>query len=225
MEITDLNTALIEAYRNLDRTTRAAKEMARSSKTAQKQAERATKLWQPSEQKLAVLEHQCQDHQTLSLAAPNNEAPPAPTQNPSSRVVDTETQTNDTAHPSVATVVKTGEKSTQEDRASCPQTMQASMQMVLQNVITTNETSTQTDRTPRLQTMHVSTQTLQPPVVTTTERSTQTDRAPHSRTDPPPHVATKKSSRAKSLSLRQYRNVTTKPSPNCENKPLDGKLT
>ena len=61
MELPGLNAALIEAYRNLDRTTRAAKEMARSSKTAQKQAERATKLWQPSEQKLAVLEQQRQE--------------------------------------------------------------------------------------------------------------------------------------------------------------------
>ena len=34
MELPDLNTALIEAYRNLDRTTRAAKEMARGNKTA-----------------------------------------------------------------------------------------------------------------------------------------------------------------------------------------------
>ena len=163
MEITDLNTALIEAYRNLDRTTRAAKEMARSSKTAQKQAERATKLWQPSEQKLAVLEHQCQDHQTLSLAAPNNDAPPAPPQHPSSRVVDTETQIDDMAHPMVATVdattmtdsvqqpvVETSEKSTQAYRAPCPQTIHASTQTVPQTMVTTNETSTQKDRTPRL---------------------------------------------------------------------------
>ena len=41
--------------------------MARSSKTAQKQAERATELWQASEQKLAVLEQQLQDRQPLSL--------------------------------------------------------------------------------------------------------------------------------------------------------------
>ena len=45
MELPDLNTALIEAYRNLDHTTRAAKEMARRIKTAQKQAEWATELW------------------------------------------------------------------------------------------------------------------------------------------------------------------------------------
>ena len=56
MEITDLNTALIEAYRNLDRTTRAAKKMARCGKTAQKQAQRATELWPVSEQRIAILE-------------------------------------------------------------------------------------------------------------------------------------------------------------------------
>ena len=42
MELPDLNVALIEAYRNLEHTTRAAKEMARHIKTAQKQVERAT---------------------------------------------------------------------------------------------------------------------------------------------------------------------------------------
>ena len=52
MELLDLNTYLIEAYRNLDHTTRAAKEMARCIKTAQKQAKWANKLWQASEQKL-----------------------------------------------------------------------------------------------------------------------------------------------------------------------------
>ena len=45
MELPDLNTALVKAYQDLDRTTRAAKQMARSSKTAQKQAEWATELW------------------------------------------------------------------------------------------------------------------------------------------------------------------------------------
>ena len=34
MELRDLNKALVEAYRDLDRTTRGAKEMARCSKTA-----------------------------------------------------------------------------------------------------------------------------------------------------------------------------------------------
>ena len=56
MELPYLNKALVEAYRDLDRTTRAAKQMARCSKTAQKQAKLATKLWQASKQKLALLE-------------------------------------------------------------------------------------------------------------------------------------------------------------------------
>ena len=45
MELPDLNAALIEAYCNLDQTARAAREMARRIKTAQKQAEWATELW------------------------------------------------------------------------------------------------------------------------------------------------------------------------------------
>ena len=45
IELRNLNMALVEAYRDLDRTTHAAKQMARCSKTAQKQAERATELW------------------------------------------------------------------------------------------------------------------------------------------------------------------------------------
>ena len=104
MELPDLNAALIEAYRNLAHTTRAAMEMAKRIKTAQKQDERATELWQASEQKLALLEQQHHDHQLLSLPTPSNDTPLAPPQNPSSRAVDTETQTDDTAHPMVATV-------------------------------------------------------------------------------------------------------------------------
>ena len=48
IELPNLNTALVEAYRDLDRTTHAAKQMARCSKTARKQVQRATELWQVS---------------------------------------------------------------------------------------------------------------------------------------------------------------------------------
>ena len=54
MEIPELNTALVEAYRELDRTTRAAKDLARRIKRAQQQAKVATELWQAAEQKLAA---------------------------------------------------------------------------------------------------------------------------------------------------------------------------
>ena len=60
MELPDLNAALIEAYRNLDHTTRAAKEMARRIKTAQQQAKWTTELWQDAELKLVSLEQQHQ---------------------------------------------------------------------------------------------------------------------------------------------------------------------
>ena len=46
MELPDLNTTLVEAYQDLDRVTRATKQMARCRKTAQKQAEWTTDLWQ-----------------------------------------------------------------------------------------------------------------------------------------------------------------------------------
>ena len=45
MEVPELNTALIEAYRNLDRTMRAAKDMAWKIKIAQQQVKVATELW------------------------------------------------------------------------------------------------------------------------------------------------------------------------------------
>ena len=54
MEVPELNTALIEAYRDLDRTTRAAKDMARKIKIAQQQAKVATELWHAAERKLAA---------------------------------------------------------------------------------------------------------------------------------------------------------------------------
>ena len=57
MEIPELNTALVEAYGDLERTTRC-------SETAQKQALLAMELWQVSEQRIAVLEQQLQDRQS-----------------------------------------------------------------------------------------------------------------------------------------------------------------
>ena len=49
MEVPELNTALIQAYRDLDRTTRAAKDMAQKIKTTQQQAKIATELWHVAE--------------------------------------------------------------------------------------------------------------------------------------------------------------------------------
>ena len=60
MEVPELNTALIEAYHDLDCTTRATKDLARHIKTTQQQAKWATKLWQNVELKLASLEQQPQ---------------------------------------------------------------------------------------------------------------------------------------------------------------------
>ena len=71
MEIPDLNTALVEAYRDLNRTSHVAKQMAQCSKTVQKQAQRATMLWQVFEQIIAVLEQQLQDCQPLGIPPPS----------------------------------------------------------------------------------------------------------------------------------------------------------
>ena len=131
MELPDLNTALVEAYRDLDRTTRAAKQMTRCSKTAQKQAERATEMWQASEQRITVLEQQLQDNQPLGLPPPSNNSQPSPPDNAISFAVETGTQTNDTTHPVVATIEASTmtdsvqhpivtEKSTQTERAHRP---------------------------------------------------------------------------------------------------------
>ena len=99
MEIPELNTALVEAYGDLDRTTRAAKQMAICSKMAQKQAQRATELWQVSKQQIVELKEQLQDHQPLGLPQPND-APKSSTPQPLvSHYVETATQTDETAHP------------------------------------------------------------------------------------------------------------------------------
>ena len=104
MELPNLNTALVEAYRDLDRTSRAAKQMARCSKTARKQAERATELWKASKQRIAVLEQQLHDCQPLSLLPPSSNSQSPPLQNLLSRVVETGTQTNDIGHLVMTTV-------------------------------------------------------------------------------------------------------------------------
>ena len=83
MEVPELNTALIEAYRDLDHTTRAAKDLARRIKTTQQQAKVATELWRAAELKLASLEQNLQRQPPLSLPAPSNEALPASSPNPS----------------------------------------------------------------------------------------------------------------------------------------------
>ena len=56
IELPDLNTTLVEAYRELARTTRVAKDMAVNIKEARKQAKTATKLWQALELHLTTLE-------------------------------------------------------------------------------------------------------------------------------------------------------------------------
>ena len=116
MEIPDLNTALVEAYRDLDRMIRAAKQIARCSKTAHKQAQRAIELWQVSEQRIEGLEQQLQDHQSLGLPPPST-APHSSTPHPPvSRSIETATQTYDAAHP-VSTSV---EASTQTEMVQHP---------------------------------------------------------------------------------------------------------
>ena len=78
MEVAELNTALIEAYRDLDRTTWAAKDMARRIKTAQQQAKIATELWHAAEWKLAAWEQNRLEQQLSSLPATTTEALPTP---------------------------------------------------------------------------------------------------------------------------------------------------
>ena len=190
MELPDLNAALVEAYRNLDHTTQAAKEMAKRIKTTQQQAKWATELWQAVEQKLTLLEQQHQDQQPLRLPPPSNDGSPAPLPNPS---VGTEAPTEDTTHPRVAMVdastmkdsvqqpvIETSETSSLADRAPRPQARHTSTQTVPPTVVTTNETSPKTDRTLSLQTRHASTQTPRPPFVM--ERYGLTDRVPRPRT-------------------------------------------
>ena len=56
IELPDLNTALIEVYRELEKAIRVAKDMAVSSKQVCKQAKTATDLWQASEHCMSELE-------------------------------------------------------------------------------------------------------------------------------------------------------------------------
>ena len=134
MELSYLNTVLVEAYRDLDYTNRATKQMARCNKTSQKQPEWPTELWEASEQRIAVLDQQLKDRQPLGLPPSSNDSSPSPPQNQVSHAVETGTQMDDTAHPVVVTVNAT--------------TMTNSVQQL---VIKTNEKSTQTGHpVPRL---------------------------------------------------------------------------
>ena len=83
----------MEAYRDLDRTIRAAKQLTRCSKTARKQAQRAAELWKVSEHRITVLEQQLQDGQ--NLGPPDlTILPTLPLYNPPiSHSIDTTTQT------------------------------------------------------------------------------------------------------------------------------------
>ena len=78
MEVPELNTALIDVYRDLDRTTRAAKDLARKIKTVQQQAKSATELWRAAELKVAAWEQNRPLQPLLSLPAPTAEVLPAP---------------------------------------------------------------------------------------------------------------------------------------------------
>ena len=102
MEVLELNTTLIEAYRDLDHATRAAKDLARRIKTTQQQAKMATELWRAAELKLASLEQHLAQQPPLSLPAPTNEALPAssPNLSLSARIP----RDGDLAHQKVATV-------------------------------------------------------------------------------------------------------------------------
>ena len=77
MEVPELNTTLIDAYRDLDRTMRAAKDMARRLKAAQQEAKSATELWHAAERKLAAWE-QNRPEQVSRLPATTTKAFPAP---------------------------------------------------------------------------------------------------------------------------------------------------
>ena len=185
MELLDLNATLIEAYRNLNHTTRAAKEIARRVKTTQQQAKWATALWQAAELKLASSEQQ---QPPFSLPATTNDASPAPPPNPSLSVTITEAHNGDPAHSRVATVdastmtdsIQTTEASSPAERQPRPQTSHASTQTVPPPVETTTETSPKADRTPSLQTRHASTQ--MPQLLVVMDKSAQTDTVPRPQT-------------------------------------------
>ena len=67
IELPELNTALVDTYKELDYATRAAKDMAANIKIARQQAKRATDLWHNSELQRAELEQQL----TLAQTAPS----------------------------------------------------------------------------------------------------------------------------------------------------------
>ena len=174
MEVPELNTALIEAYRDLDRTTRAAKDLARRIKTTQQWAKWATELWQAAELRLASLEQQLQQQPPLSLPAPINEALLAAS--PKLSLIASTPSDGDPAHHRVATAetsTMTDSVQTSEAASLHPQTSHAPTQIEIPPVKATTDTSPKADRAPILQTSHGSTPPLPPPIVM--EQFAQTD--------------------------------------------------
>ena len=157
MEVPELNTALIEAYRDLDHTTRAAKDLARRIKTTQQQAKVATELWRAAELKLASLEQNLPQQPPLSLPAPTNEALPASSPKPSLSA--TVPSDGDPAHHRVATA----EAST------------------MTNLVQTIKAASPTENQSRPQTSHDHTEP--PPVEATTNTSPKADRPPTLQTE------------------------------------------
>ena len=174
MEVLELNTALIEAYRDLDGTTRAAKDLAPRIKTTQQRAKSTTELWQAAELRLASLEQQLQQQRPLSLPATINEA--LPTASPKPSLSASTPSDGDPAHHRVATAetsTMTDSVQTIEATSPHPQTSHAPTQIETPLVKATTDTSPKADKAPTLQTNHDSTPPLPPPVVM--EQFAQTD--------------------------------------------------
>ena len=100
IELPELNTALVETYKELDYATRAAKDMAENIKIARQHAKTAINLWQTSEAQRAELERKLNmvpPAPPTALAPPSVDAStqtePPPTDITENRLVSTETQT------------------------------------------------------------------------------------------------------------------------------------
>ena len=78
MEVPELNTALIEAYRDLDRTTRAAKDLARRIKMAQQQAKSGYRAIASHRAKTGDLRAKLAIAATLEPPCPNYRGPTSP---------------------------------------------------------------------------------------------------------------------------------------------------
>ena len=94
IELLELNTALVKAYRELDKMTCVAKDMVVSNKHAHKQAKTAKELWQASESHMAEIE------QWLKAIGQTN---PLPLPSLAPNHVDVSTQTEDTTESVPAT--------------------------------------------------------------------------------------------------------------------------